>query len=362
MGFKFCIDAGHYGKYNQSPVVPAYYESVMNWKLSQYQKQYLNEYEDVTVVMTRSSQAKDMELIARGKKAKGANLFISNHSNAAGSESANYALAIVMRENSSTEYDEVSKNAGKRLVGVIGKVMGVESKTITKEYNGDRDGNGKNDDEYYGVLQGCKMVGAPGVILEHGFHTNTATANWLLKDANLQKLASAEVEEIAKIFDLKKKKTVASTTNAAVSDASIKAKKGHIRVIYKGSDGLNIRTAPSMDSKVSKVLKYNAVDNVVGITADGNWYKTVDGLYVSASSGYVTFVDFTTYRVKVEVTDLNMRTSAGVGNASKGKIAPGVYTIVAEKKAAIDSKGTKGVWGQLAGNGYWIALKYTEKK
>ena len=28
-----CIDAGHYGQYNQSPVVPEYYESDMNWKL-----------------------------------------------------------------------------------------------------------------------------------------------------------------------------------------------------------------------------------------------------------------------------------------------------------------------------------------
>ena len=28
-----CVDAGHFGKYNQSPAVPEYYESNMNWKL-----------------------------------------------------------------------------------------------------------------------------------------------------------------------------------------------------------------------------------------------------------------------------------------------------------------------------------------
>jgi hypothetical protein len=30
---KICLDAGHYGKYNQSPVVNKYYESDMAWKL-----------------------------------------------------------------------------------------------------------------------------------------------------------------------------------------------------------------------------------------------------------------------------------------------------------------------------------------
>jgi hypothetical protein len=30
---KVCIDAGHYGKYNVSPVNRAYYESVQMWRL-----------------------------------------------------------------------------------------------------------------------------------------------------------------------------------------------------------------------------------------------------------------------------------------------------------------------------------------
>lgn len=30
---KICLDAGHYGKYNQSPVFKSYYESEMTWRL-----------------------------------------------------------------------------------------------------------------------------------------------------------------------------------------------------------------------------------------------------------------------------------------------------------------------------------------
>ena len=41
---KICIDAGHYGKYNRSPVVPEYYESDMVWKLHLMQKEILEGY------------------------------------------------------------------------------------------------------------------------------------------------------------------------------------------------------------------------------------------------------------------------------------------------------------------------------
>lgn len=356
MAFTICIDAGHYGRYNQSPVVPVYYESVMVWKLSQYQKEYLQQYKDVTVVMTRSSQEKDLDLFARGQKSKGADLFISNHSNAESSGKATYALAIVMRENTRVQYDDVSQDVGDRLVKVIGQVMGVSPKSITKEYVGDRDGNGLQDDEWYGVLQGAKMVGTPGIILEHGFHTHKETANWLMEDTNLKKLAKAEVEEIAEIFGLKKKKAADKETVA------IKEKKGHIKIVYKGSDGLNIRKAPDFDSEVVRVVKKNSVINVVGITVDGVFYKTEDGNYVSANSLYSRFTAFTTYKVKVTYTDLNMRENPGVSSNGMGKIKPGTYTIVAEKDAPIDSSGTVGKWGKLKTNGYWIALKYAKRK
>lgn len=365
MAFTICIDAGHAGKYNRSPVVPAYYESVMNWKISELQKKYLVKYKDVKVIMTRSSQAKDMDLISRGKKSKGCDLFISNHSNAESSGNATYALAIVMRENDRVEFDEISDRVGKRLVNVIGKVMGVNSQVFTKNYVGDRDGNGLQDDEWYGVLQGAKMVNTPGVILEHGFHTHKDTANWLLQTKNLEKLAKAEVAEIAKIFGLKKKaqKTTPAIPNSAeeknTQTNTLKKKVGHIRVVYKGSDGLNVRTAPNTDSKVVRVLKYNAVENVLWITSDGNWYKTADGYYVSANKAYVKLHAFVTYKVKVEVTDLNMRTDAGINYDSAGKIPPGIYTIVSEKEGKLPN-GVAGLWGQLAGNGYWIALQYVK--
>lgn len=196
-----CIDAGHYGKYNRSPVVPAYYESEMNWKLAHLLDAELACY-GIDVRHTRKDASKDMALEERGKASSGADLFLSLHSNAAGDESAKYVLGIYQVDDNCGEMDEQSKSFAGIIAKAVGGVMGLPYKTWTSASSQDRDGNGYKDD-YYGVLRGAHTVHTPGVIIEHGFHTNTATAKWLLVDENLRKLAAAEAATIAEWFDVK---------------------------------------------------------------------------------------------------------------------------------------------------------------
>lgn len=192
---RVCLDAGHYGKYNQSPVNPLYFESERMWQLTEYLFTALQKH-GIEVAKTRTSQAKDLALIERGKKAKGCDLFISLHSNAATSASVDYPIAIVMLDNASMDIDDKSKDIGLKLARIVGEVMGTKQsgRITTSLSNNDRDGNGKKDDEYYGVLQGAKSVGVPGLILEHSFHTNKKATAWLMSNANLKKLAEAEAE------------------------------------------------------------------------------------------------------------------------------------------------------------------------
>ena len=91
MGKKICIDAGHYGKYNRSPVVKEYYESDMTWKLHLLLKEHLERY-GFTVITTRKEQTKDLSLYNRGKSAKGCDLFLSLHSNATGGNAGNESV------------------------------------------------------------------------------------------------------------------------------------------------------------------------------------------------------------------------------------------------------------------------------
>lgn len=201
-----CLDAGHYGLYNRSPGVTAYYESNMSWKLHLYLKSELESY-GFNVITTRENQDIDKNLVERGQTSVGCDLFISIHSNAVGrymNESTDFPLAVVLLPDDSTNIDEISTEVGNLLATTIENVMGTKQigRTWTRLSEDDRNGDGILNDEWYGVMFGAKSVGTPAILLEHSFHTNTRSAKWLLNDDNLQILAKAESETIAEYFGL----------------------------------------------------------------------------------------------------------------------------------------------------------------
>lgn len=199
---KICIDPGHYGKYNRSPGVPAYYESEVMWKLANLQKKYL-EAMGHTVILTRTNPNKDLDLIARGRKSKDCDLLISDHSNAVGNamnEKVNYVAVYHMVDDTTVKCDDISREFAGKIAPVIANTMGVSYRILSRKAQTDRNSDGMKNDNYYGILHGARLVQTPALILEHGFHTNTDTANWLLKDENLDRLAKAEAECIDKYY------------------------------------------------------------------------------------------------------------------------------------------------------------------
>lgn len=186
---KICLDAGHYGKYNQSPVVKSYYESDMNWKLHLLLKKHLEAY-GIEVITTRENKNVDLSLSRRGSASNGCDLFMSIHSNACDTESVDYPVVYVPLNGSA---DDI----GKKLADCIASTMGTRQtgKTATRK--------GSSGD-YYGVIRSAVAVGTPGMILEHSFHTNTDATNWLLSESNLDKLAQAEAKVVADFYGLKK--------------------------------------------------------------------------------------------------------------------------------------------------------------
>ena len=188
MGIKICLDAGHYGKYNRSKVVPSYYESEMNWKLHNFLASALEAY-GIGVVKTRTEQAKDLGLTARGKKAKDCDLFLSIHSNACDSESVDYPLVVTMQDGKG---DKLGLAIAKKIQELMGTT---QAGKITKK-------KGTFGGEWYSVLEGARQVGVMGMIIEHSFHTNTKATKWLLEDSNLKKMAEEEAALIAEHFGL----------------------------------------------------------------------------------------------------------------------------------------------------------------
>lgn len=144
----------------------------------------------------------------------------------------------------------------------------------------------------------------------------------------------------------------------------IKPLSGFVKVFYKGKDGLNVRTSPCMGDNVDQVI-FDGVYTVVGISADGAWYKLKSGLFITSDKQYVQFMEnlqtASFYMVKVAISDLNIRKGPGTDYAKTGEFTGmGVFTIVEEA----DGQGA-GKWGLLKSyqkerNG-WISLDYATR-
>lgn len=192
MAIKIMLDAGHYAKYNQSPVVPAYWESEMTWKLHLYLKEELERY-GCTVLTTREKQEVDLPVYDRGKAAKGCDLFLSLHSNAASAEYVDRVVVYRAFDNR----NNADALAGK-LSAAIAELMGVSAGYVSTRESDTYPGT-----EYYGVMRGARKVNVPlYYIVEHSFHTNRKATEWLLKDDNLRRLAILEAGIIAGYYGI----------------------------------------------------------------------------------------------------------------------------------------------------------------
>lgn len=147
-------------------------------------------------------------------------------------------------------------------------------------------------------------------------------------------------------------------------DQPIQPLSGYVKVFYKGKDGLNVRKAPCMGDNVDQVV-YDGIYTVVGISADGEWYKLKSGLYLTTGKEYVQFMESlpgeSSYMVKVGIPDLNIRKGPGTDHARTGKFTgAGVFTIVEEADGA-----GAGKWGLLKSyqkkRDGWIALDFATR-
>ncbi len=197
------LDAGHYGLYNRSPVVPEYYESVRMWVLKDFLKEALLGY-GFEVSETRTEQEVDLEVTRRGRAAENYDILLSLHSNAAGNERVDRAVGIYQIQRDDSIIAKKSMEVAELLAKTVAAVMDTNDppKWYQRLSTADRDNDGVLNDNYYGILHGAWMVETAAVILEHSFHTNKRAVEWLLDDANLKQLAEAEARILAHYYGM----------------------------------------------------------------------------------------------------------------------------------------------------------------
>lgn len=190
--FRIVLDPGH-GENENVGICDGYREGNRMFNLAGCLKTELERYQDIEVHVTRSSVTDNPDLAERGAWLPGADMFLSLHSNAAGTPTP-----------AGTEiYDTV--NPGKRsnmlagrLCTAISSVMGSPWRGVMYRYNDD----GVTD--YYGMLRSAARNGCQAVMLiEHGFHTNLQDCQYLSSDINLSALARAEAAVMAVYYGWK---------------------------------------------------------------------------------------------------------------------------------------------------------------
>lgn len=236
-----CIDPGHYAGKNMIQTEPAYAEGDFTLLLAKELEKILREEYGVTVRMTRdsgdislggySNDSLDSGHISlRGEAAKGADLFISLHTNA-NLEGANGCATeeqpisinkpILILNEPACQDPQVIRLAN-RIGSGLAKAsaeLGIaaedtfqevadagEIREWTDAYNDATNVEGTvcrrtgQNGDYYGVLRGAANVGVPGMIIEHGFHT-VPEMRGTAKTGELAKAwARADAEGIAEGF------------------------------------------------------------------------------------------------------------------------------------------------------------------
>lgn len=197
------LDPGHdKAKYNQG-AAPGYWEGAQMWRLYQFLRPAL-EARGFIVAGTKSKCDQAVTVTTRGRMARGYDVFISLHSNACADPAVDRPVGIYFVDDNCGPIDEESKDLAKLLSQVVAVTMDTRgaAQQYSQKSSRDRDGDGKKNDDYYGMLYGAHQAGTPGVILEHSFHTNEQAALWLLSDANLRRLAEAEADALAEYYGM----------------------------------------------------------------------------------------------------------------------------------------------------------------
>ena len=183
---KVTIDPGHApGNANRGPT--GYYEYAGMWKLSNYLKEALTRC-GISAELTRK-ESENPSLSQRGSRAKGSDVFISEHSNAANGQARGAEVYYSVRIPGDKKW------AGK-MSAAVAKVMDNNNRGAKTREHPTLKGQ-----DYYGVIRSAVAAGVPHVFLaESGFHDNPIDEAFLKVDSNLEKIAEVQCEIICELL------------------------------------------------------------------------------------------------------------------------------------------------------------------
>ncbi len=177
-------------------------EKNSNWEMTLACKAYLENYENVKVILTRENRDEYSSLSSRVQIAEvnEADLFVSLHSN-----STSYDVSAV---NGCEVYRSVVEPFASNTHQLAADICtNLSALGLTNRGVKTRKSTIMPDDDYYTVIADCVMSGIPSLIVEHAFVNNKFDAEFLNSSSKLKAMGEADAKAIAKYFNLKWKGT-----------------------------------------------------------------------------------------------------------------------------------------------------------
>ena len=322
---KLVLDAGHGGK-DSGAIYNGVYEKNINLRIALNLRDYLNDYENVEVILTRDNDTFadifDKAMVAR---INSADLFISLHTN--DTTGIGYgAEAFVSANNSLPKYNEQTTVLANKILQNLSALglanRGVKTKQINTE-NGDfyyRNPDGTTADaDWYGIIRyamrGCKMdygeitygqyndirdgSGVPTILIEHCFINGDF--EYVNSEEDLRKLAEADGKAIVDYYGLNKKSV---DTNINLSANSTNINSGDKVTV-------NVNSSTALGAYEVSIVDDGGLNFITSSGQEGSGGQLITGSSISGVNDLATFTfeapDTTldkTYNIKIKVSKM----------------------------------------------------------
>lgn len=219
------LDPGHGGKMtgainNEKGLI----ERDLNLKITRYLRDYLNEYENVKVIMTHNGLPSDgdLELPDRGMVARNnkADVMFSLHLNSSTNQNSNGAEVFVTNNKLLPKYNQESTKIGNMILNQLSS-LGIKNNGVKTRLCNDVGPKWEYSDgsraDYYAVIRypmkgngedrGANLAageGIPGILIEHCYIVGQ-DAKFLDSELDIQKLARADCNAIVQYYGLQKR-------------------------------------------------------------------------------------------------------------------------------------------------------------
>ena len=197
------LDPGH-GGYDGGASANGLVEKDLTLKIAQYCKAELEQYNGVTVYMTRTDDRYlDIDERVYNARDLGADVLVSIHINSSSAPAANGAEVWYPNANYNGSVHVEGQNLAQQIqnqlvaLGLTNRGIQIRS-TVNDTYP-----DGSKED-WYGIIRYSKYCGFPGIIVEHAFISNPSDAAKLAQDSFLQQLGIADATGIANAYGLSK--------------------------------------------------------------------------------------------------------------------------------------------------------------